>query len=182
MKLDPYEIIDKWTSKAPVNIEAMARDFGLEVDKKAELADGISGQLARSKDGSYIVSANGKEHYFRQRFTIAHEIGHFVLHKSEVDKHGGVDDNTKYRSTQDGNFYNTSIDLIHEKQANGFAARVLMPEILVLEFIREFKEENGRPPNLSDLYKKFQVSASAMLWRLKNLELKPGEDYKENAS
>lgn len=160
------DIIRDHTKRAPVNIEALGRALGLRVQKNAFLPDGISGHLRRADDGVYEIASSGREHYFRQRFTLAHEIGHFVLHKSVVDLRGGVDDDEKYRSTERGDIYNSHIDLFHEKQANSFAANVLMPE----EAVRSAIGERQSVP-LSELYKKFQVSPSAMRWRLRSLEL-----------
>lgn len=169
---DISDVIFDFTQKAPVNIEAVGRALGLLVNKDAYLPEGISGHLRRLPGGNYEISASRNEHYYRQRFTLAHEIGHFVLHKSLVDQRGGVDDDTKYRSTEKGDIYNSLIELVHEKQANSFAANLLMPRELVLKFIIETqeKEELGQIP-LSRLYKHFQVSASAMRWRIKNLGL-----------
>lgn len=159
-------IIEKIRSQltgAPVNIEAIIRGLGIDVRKDADLPTGISGQI-RKKNGRYEISAASGEHYFRQRFSLAHELGHYVLHRDLIDE--GVDDDTKYRSTEIGDFYNTSIDYFHEKQANAFAASVLIPEKLLRKEI-----EVNDPPKLSYLYKKFQVSPSAMRWRLGNLRL-----------
>ncbi len=152
----------------PVNIEAIARGLGLSVVKNAKLAEGISGQIKRLPDGRFEVASSCSEHYYRQRFTLAHELGHYVLHRSLIG--AGVDDDTKYRSTSTGEFYNTDIDHLHEKQANSFAANVLMPESLLrIEFARQ-TEPDGQV-NMNGLCAKFQVSRSAMEWRLKNLGL-----------
>lgn len=168
MMVDITTLLQDYTKSTPVNVEAIGRSLGLEVNKKAILPHGISGHLMLLPNGKYEIAANADEHYYRQRFTLAHEIGHFVLHKDLVDSFGGVDDDTKYRSTERGDIYNSLIDSIHERQANSFAANLLMPKHLVHELV--FDENGGsRSAKLSDLYKTFQVSASAMNWRLKNL-------------
>jgi len=64
-------------------------------------------------------------------FTLAHELGHFVLNRSLVKN--GVDDTTQYRSTPRGEIYNTVIKVEHERQANSFAANFLMPKEHMLE-------------------------------------------------
>ena len=92
---------------APVNIEAIIRSLGLSVARDSELPENISGQIHRTKDGGYELSSKFGEHYFRQRFSLAHELGHYVLHRSLIGE--GVDDDKLYRSTAEGNFYNTSI-------------------------------------------------------------------------
>ena len=157
-------------SSVPVNIEAIARGLGLNVVKHATLSEGISGQIKRLPDGRFEVASSGNEHDYRQRFTLAQELGHYVLHRSLIG--AGVDDDTKYRSTAAGEFYNTAIDQLHERQANSFAASVLMPEKLLREEHAKLKDADGKV-NVSALCAKFQVSKSAMEWRLKNLGLLP---------
>ena len=62
--------------------------------------------------------------------------------------------------------YNTAIDEVHEQQANSFAASFLMPERL----LRRWVSENPDEP-LKKTASAFQVSPSAMRWRLKTLDL-----------
>lgn len=157
------DLVRSALTAAPVNVEAIIRRLGLSVKKDADLPNEISGQIEKLKDGSYEISSSSREHPFRQRFSLAHELGHYILHKSLIG--AGLDDNKKYRSTSDGNFYNTFIEMAHERQANSFAASVLMPEKLLREDV-----DNG-VKNIVDLYKKYEVSKSAMSWRLKNLGL-----------
>jgi len=166
------DIIDRFTKNEPVNVVGVARELGLRVKRDAELSQGISGYLMRQDDGRYVVASSGHEHPYRQRFTLAHEIGHFVLHKSLVDRIGGVDDDTKYRSTDRGDLYNTYIEKLHEQQANSFAANLLMPEDRVIAFVEQNKDDQGKVP-LTQLYRAFEVSPSAMRWRVDNLGLWP---------
>jgi hypothetical protein len=155
---DALSIIQSHLTEAPVNIEEIIRSLGIELDKKAELDDDISGQIERLPGGAYKISVNKADHYFRQRFTMAHELAHFLFHRSLIGD--GVDDNKAYRSTQTGRFYNTSITREHETQANQFAASILMPESLVRELNEEF---HG---NLDELSKKLQASKQAISIRL----------------
>lgn len=167
---DVASLLKKYQESVPVNVEGFIRTVGAELKKDAELPKGISGQVVRNPEGRYVVSTAKGEHYFRQRFTMAHELGHLILHRSLLDRVGGVDDNVKYRSTTEGDIYNSFIDLVHERQANSFAANLLMPAEKVREKLDEFSTQ-GRTPTLKDMYQEFQVSRSAMEWRLKNLGL-----------
>jgi len=74
-----------------VNIEAIIRDPGIELDKKADLDGEIAGQLERTAAG-YRIAVNKSDHYFRKPFTMAHELGHFMLHGHLIGE--GRDDNT----------------------------------------------------------------------------------------
>jgi len=167
---DVSKLLKEFQQTVPVNVEGFIRTVGADINKNADLPEGISGQVLRGGDGRYVVSTAGHEHYFRQRFTMAHELGHLLLHRSILDRAGGTDDNVKYRNTVDGNFYNSDIDLVHEQQANSFAANLLMPADKVAEKLVALEKE-GKRPSLKDMYRAFQVSASAMKWRLKSLGL-----------
>lgn len=161
------ELLDKikaHTHNYPVNIEAAISDVGIKLNKNAKLAEGIAGQIKRLDNGRFEISTTREDHYFRQRFTMAHELGHFLMHRSLIGD--GIDDNVKYRSTSDGDFYNTAIDEIHERQANAFAAKLLIPSKLLEEHLKFNPDES-----LSSFAKEFQVSPSCMRWRLKHLNL-----------
>lgn len=146
----------------PVNIKGIARSLGIEVDKKANLDSDISGQIEQLENGRYRISANMVDHYYRQRFTIAHELGHFLCHSHLISD--GIDDNRAYRSTPEGRFYNRSIGPKQETEANRFAAAVLMPGDNV-------REEWQRLNDLEAISKRFQVSKKAMRIRLESLKI-----------
>ena len=154
--------IEKHSQTAPVNVEQIIRDLGIELDKKAELDPEVSGQLERLEDGLYKVSTNKAEHYFRQRFSMAHELGHYLLHLDLVGD--GVDDTKMYRSELKGNFHNSKISRAHETEANKFAAKLLTPKHLV-DALWETDQ------NVKSLAAKFQISVRAMEIRLSDLEL-----------
>jgi Zn-dependent peptidase ImmA (M78 family) len=144
----------------PVNIEGIIRSLGIKLDKRADLDPEISGQCERLDDGTYKISANKSDHYYRQRFTMAHELGHFLYHSHLLQD--GVDDNRAYRSTTDGQFYNRLIGKDQETEANQFAASVLMPKQAVLDAW-------GRLQDLASISEEFQVSRPAMRIRLSTL-------------
>jgi len=160
----------KHSKTVPVNIEQMIRDSGLELDKKASLAPDIAGEIRKTESGIYKISTNKNDHYYRRRFTMAHELGHYYFHRSLIGD--GVDDNVKYRSTRSGAFYNTHIDQKHETEANLFAALVLMPD----EKLKEKAEARGGKfanEDVRELAIEFQVSPEAMRIKLSNLGLLP---------
>ncbi|SIT32134.1 protein of unknown function [Thalassospira xiamenensis M-5 = DSM 17429] len=157
-------VIEQHGSSAPVNIEQMIRDLGIELDKEAKLSPEISGQIEMLENDTYKISANGDHHYYRRRFTMAHELAHYILHRDLIGR--GLDDNQMYRSTVAGNFYNPRVQPSHEIEANQLAADLLVPG----KVLRKLWESGER--NLEKLAKQFQVSKSAMEIRLKTLNLK----------
>ena len=102
----------------PVNVEAIVHGVGLELDKKAELDSEIAGQIELTDSGKYKISANNEDHYFRQRFTIAHELGHFLYHRELISD--GIDDDRAYRSVNVGRFHNKNVNSTHETEVNKF--------------------------------------------------------------
>jgi Zn-dependent peptidase ImmA (M78 family) len=100
----------------------------------------------------YSIIVNAGEPYHRQRFTVAHEIAHFVLHRQQVQMLGnGITDDTFYRST---------LSNAQEAEANRFAADVLMPYPLIQQLIATGIS------SVSQLASALQVSESAMKIRL----------------
>lgn len=161
---------DEILSVAPVNIEALIEAAGLQLERKAQLHPSISGQIERLADGGYKISVNEKDNYFRRRFTMAHELAHFLAHRDLIGE--GVDDTPAYRSTDLGQFHNKKIKATHEAEANRLAARLLMPEELVTKYFSELGQDI---PNMA---KKFQVSEQAMSYRLQALGLIGANDHR----
>jgi Zn-dependent peptidase ImmA (M78 family) len=144
----------------PVNIEAVIRGLGIELDKKAALDASISGQIERVAEQKYKVSVNATDNYMRQRFTMAHELGHYLLHQDLIGD--GLKDDRAYRSTTIGTYSTALVGPAEEAAANRVAARVLMPAEKVASEARDF-------PSVDALAKRFQVSKKAMEIRLQTL-------------
>ena len=100
----------------PVPLGALAIDLGIEV-KLSALEPGKSGMIEPIGD-RYCIKINRYETRERQRFTLAHEIAHFLLHREEIDEAGGIVDNILYRSGQPEQI---------EYEANKLAADLVMP-------------------------------------------------------
>src|SRR3954469_18194462 len=67
----------------PVPVEKIAKR--LRVDVRFEpLEGGLSGALYRADDGHAVLGVNNWHAEVRQRFTIAHELGHLLLHPDEL--------------------------------------------------------------------------------------------------
>jgi Zn-dependent peptidase ImmA (M78 family) len=107
---------------------------------------------------------NSSQHENRQRFTIAHELGHYLLHKG-TKLHFDEDFRIDYRDA-------TSSDATkrEEVEANGFAAALLMPErILMRDWRRLEPNDKEIPETIRALAKRYRVSHKAMELRLVNL-------------
>ncbi len=100
----------------------------------------------------------------RQLFTIAHELGHFFLHKETLDQ--GI---VSYRHAEHYKGYSKDQKL-QEQDANNFAAELLMPE----KIFREYYNQNSNL-KIDELVKKmadfFGVSEDAIKVRMSYLDL-----------
>jgi Zn-dependent peptidase ImmA (M78 family) len=77
-------IIDKYKKGLPVKVGSLAEELGISVIATTELAENISGSFSK-ENGGYIIYVNASHPRSRQRFTIAHELGHFYKHRSSLE-------------------------------------------------------------------------------------------------
>jgi Zn-dependent peptidase ImmA (M78 family) len=155
-----YREIQNSMKGAPVNLEQLCTRIGVELEKTS-LDENISGMLEKVNDTEYKITVNTNKSLGHQRFTIAHEIGHLVMHRHLIGE--GLDDRA-YRSTTVGKYDNSKITNTHEAEANKFAASLLLPKDLVLKAVIEYGKEN-----IEALKDHFQVSSRAMEIRLSTL-------------
>ena len=143
------KIIQEYQKSAPVKIFDLARAVGIKVRKSSSLGDEISGLIRRNSDDSYTIITNADHFVTRRRFTVAHEIAHFALHRDLIGN--GVADDVLYRSGLSGSL---------ERQANNYAANLLMPWHLINNAIEEGAN------SIEELAEKLKVSRTAMSIRL----------------
>ena len=115
----------------------------------------VSGMLLPAKREIWLNAREAEESPGRRRFTLAHELGHWVCQVQE-GKTAPV-----YCRPVD---VTEAADRALEREANVFAAELLMPEELVAS-------EFPRTAAILELATWFGVSAEAMSWRLYNLGL-----------
>lgn len=149
-------------TEAPVNVEEVAKHLGLRVISM-ELEDDVSGLLITKPEMSCIVIRKN-DAVQRQRFSIAHEIGHFVLrHQFESGEHVHVD--RGYRVSHRDQRSSSGTDA-KEIEANQFAASLLMPSWIVMENIKSLSSDDLNDEHVTNLARKFRVSEQAMTIRL----------------
>ena len=147
---------------APVPVERIADYLGLRI-RLADLGQDCSGVLVRNGERA-VIGVNWGHHNNRRRFSIAHEIGHFVLHDGDtyVDKGYRVN----FRDLESG-----SGTKQEEVAANMFAAALLMPADLVWKAFQDQPFDLTEDDGLEILARQFEVSTQAMTYRLMKLEL-----------
>lgn len=147
---------------APVQLERVANHLGVEI-QYADLGEDCSGVLVRNGNRA-VIGVNEDHHSNRKRFSIAHEIAHFVLHKGDtyIDKGYRV----QFRDLESG-----SGTKREEMEANAFAAALLMPAVWVRDAFLSQPFDLTEDDVLAMLAEKFEVSTQAMSFRLMRLRL-----------
>ena len=154
------------TYKVPVPIEVVAHRLDLKTEATA-LGDNVSGMLVVENDRG-AIGYNSSHARVRQRFTVAHEISHFVLHlKKNLRSQLFIDPFVIFR--RDDN--SATGDDRQEVEANRFAAALLMPATLVRKEIKKHTLDLDDEDALVFLAKRFRVSTVAMTYRLNALGL-----------
>ena len=143
----------KEQTEPPVKVVPLAHSLGLRIFKVEGWENKLSGMIKKDAedggDSGYAIYVNGDHSETRRRFTIAHEIAHFVLHKSLIGD--GIIDDALYRS----GFSNYI-----ETEAKDLATDILMPPHLVRKATR-------KESSIEKLAEIFNVSREAMAIRLK---------------
>lgn len=149
-------ILDKYLAEYPVKVGQLAREIGVKI-KVSSLPPGVSGQIKKEEDG-YTIRVNRHETRERQRFTIGHELAHFLLHRQMIDSSpDGITDNVLYRSGAPERI---------EYEANRLAADIVMPRDLIERKLSDEFEGFVTEATIESLAASFQVSKAAMEVRL----------------
>src|SRR5690348_3386367 len=149
--LSRYEV-----ARPPVDVARIAESEGAEISYE-RLEDDLSGFFVSGKT-KFVIGVNRWHHENRQRFTIAHELGHHALHDFD-DVH--VDRTFRFRSSISAK----AID-IEEIEANTFAAWILIPERMLLADIRGSGIDLQDDEKIQGLASRYEVSQQSMSFRL----------------
>lgn len=115
-----------------------------------DLASDISGKLEK-EDDMWVMTVNSKHPHVRQRYTLGHELGHYLNHRNSV------------KSFKDSVFFRSNQKSSMEYMADQFAARLLMPESDINTLFKSGVK------TVKEMASKFDVSLEAMKYRLEQL-------------
>jgi Zn-dependent peptidase ImmA (M78 family) len=159
-------------TKAPTPLNRIATFLNAEIHQQT-FEDMVSGVLLIRGEERHIM-VNKAHHPNRQRFTIAHEIGHLVLHHNSGDRLF-IDTHLRAyqrRGSASSGAYEepgSTTTPAEEREANQFASALLMPRAAIL--LRTDGHEYWDELQISALAAEFGVSEQAMTIRLRQLEV-----------
>ena len=154
--LEKYQI-----SQPPVPIEDIAMAEGALIVRQH--SNGPESGFALREGERWIIGVNTQTSRRRQRFSVAHELGHLLLHEGtlivssvRIDLRDGISSLGTDKQ---------------EVEANRFAAELLMPRKIVQSAASTRIREGlpGRDELIAELAREFDVSNEAMGYRLINL-------------
>ena len=144
----------------PVNVEKILHDMKIQLRIQPGPED-ISGFLVKTGTQPAIIGVNSSHHRNRQRFTMAHELGHMLLHdftEVHVDRAFLV----KLRNAE-----SSKGEDWEEIEANLFAAELLMPKRFLERDLAETKTlDLHDEESLKRLAQHYAVSPQALTVRL----------------
>lgn len=138
-------------TKGPVpNLVNLLENNGIIVVKTDLLSEKIDGISTFSDKGNRIIFLNERMPYDRQRFSLAHELGHMLMH-----------------------FDIPTITEDVEDEANRFASEFLMPRNEIINSLRQLNFQK-----LGELKRYWKVSMKSLVYRAKNLKMIDDRQYR----
>jgi len=113
------------------------------------------------REDAKAIGVNQHHAYTRQRFTIAHELGHYLSGHEDFSVRGKQE-----KIRVDGQFNWADPEQRQEQEANEFAAELLMPEKLIRQDVAA-----AGPIDASALAKRYEVSEQALWIQLVDLKI-----------
>lgn len=151
-------------SSVPVPVDEIIAVKGITL-RFTPLAPDLSGMIFW-KEGVAVIVVNSTHHPNRQRFTMAHELGHHELHLSDIG--GAVHVDKKYfvmaRDQKSGAGFDPK-----EIEANRFAAELLVPRAFLADELQGRVIDIEDEELVNDLARRFRVSRQVMSIRIGEL-------------
>lgn len=162
---------DFGSPELPVPIERIIKSQNISV-RFSPFDDELSG-MAVIKDGQAVIGVNALHHPNRQRFTMAHELGHHVMHSDRLIGTVHLDKGFELWRGEGptllrGAMASQGVDTI-EIEANAFASEILLPTDLITKIDELMRFDLDDEVTLLKFSKRFKVSPAALRFRLLSL-------------
>jgi len=164
MKVTRNDIIDlaesSYNHTGNVDVVGLASQLGIEVYAVDERDDFVAQIKYSKKDAKFYILVNKNHPHTRQRFSVAHELAHYVRHHDKIKSKGAM-------NRQNGG------DPDEEQQADKLAAEILMPQDSVRDYLKKMNITLDQPIKhglISKLSEKFKVSNLVATLRLRHLK------------
>lgn len=159
------ELIKQSQKDHRVDVIDLASRLGLSV-YAVDMDDDTNGCIKYQKDtDSFYIMVNSKHPTTRQRFTIAHEIGHYLKHADKIRKKGQLDRGVEFTGPA---------EIKSEAEADQQAAEILMPEATLIEYLKQNnwgKKTRFNAEMIGEIADHFRVSRAMAVTRLRELKL-----------
>jgi len=155
-------LVNARVESAPVPIEKLAAIMGATI-RYRPLDNDLSGMVQRIDDKTAIIGINSSHADVRKRFSIAHEIGHLVLHDEDLH----IDENVRSAVQFRNEYSSLGVD-DKEIEANQFAAEILMPEQMLKSDVEKLQDKSPETV-IEELAMLYDVSIQSMTIRLSRL-------------
>ncbi len=162
--VDLPQLIQSSRKDCRVDVVSIAKKLGLEV-YSVIMSSGRSGDIRYDRDANKAyIEVNRAHPVTRQRFTVAHEISHFIHHQDKLVEKGQLDRNNEFKDAQ---------EIALEHKADKEAAEILMPESIVEEYFSKKKWNKNTKftaDMIDDIAEQFWVSRAMAVTRLRELD------------
>ncbi len=143
----------------PIDVHRIAKLLGIDVER-FNFPKSVPATSQTAGSGKQIIGVNENDPEYRQRFSIAHELGHYL---------NGHENYTHERVVTDPAKRYLDPHFRQEEEADEFAAELLMPEFMLKQ------DAMVKHMDIPDLAKRFSVSEQAMTIQLINHKLVAGQ-------
>lgn len=148
----------------PIPIITIVERMGFKVIASDIKEDGqiiLNNKLKETFDTNKVIVVNKEQSNSRRRFTVAHELGHYLMH---------VDENIRRSDSPFFAYRDTHSETTRlEREANAFAAAILMPRDSIINIVSKYRPFYYDDMLIEIVSKTFLVSMESARYRLQNL-------------
>ncbi len=149
-------ILNKYKHSMPFKVVEFSRELGVPVLLDKDMEDHKSGFIILD-DNKYYIVINKNQHELRNRFTIAHELGHYFYDKEYLKKYDKIENKILFDKEKNPEMYEM------DRRANQFATELLVPEYILKE---KYNIKKHSDEEIKKIAKYFNVSSQVIAIRV----------------